>query len=223
MRDKPILYSAPMVRAEREDRKTQTRRMLKQLKRFGAVTEFGRSDTPGYDWHFRDKEMRWNDLRHEQLLKVLPFAVGDRLWVRETLRRKGHEWTYEADGSLVRLQAGDPRIAEMIDWARHKAGDACVAIHMPRWASRLTNIVTDVRVQRLQEISEEDALAEGVTKIGSRWEVDGIVATPLSAADAYRSLWNYINGAGSWDANPWIVALTFTVAKQNIDALKEAA
>ncbi len=84
------------------------------------------------------------------------------------------------------------------------------SIFMPRWASRLTLTVTDVRVQRLQDISEEDAWAEGITAYGTtRYEREG--------RDLYALLWNSINGAGAWNNNPWVVALSFTVRKGNID------
>lgn len=215
MADRPILYSGPMVVAQLEGRKGQTRRLPTRLKRFGKITEFGASTTKGYDFTFRDKAKRWHDLKHDELLKVLPWQVGDRLYVRETLRRKDGVWHYAADGALVTLDETDRRVPDMVSWAHHREGDVCVAIHMPRWASRLTDIVTDVRVQRLQEISEEDAKAEGCPACSRR--VVGLEGGCPSFICGYRQLWGQINGAGSWDANPWIIALTFTVEKRNID------
>jgi len=99
---------------------------------------------------------------------------------------------------------------------------------MPRWASRLTLHVTDVRVQRLQDISEVDAVAEGVAP----FLTSGAYVSPentgngqrvgYSAYDLYRDLWDSINGAGSWEANPWVAAYTFTVEHANIDQAREA-
>ena len=93
---------------------------------------------------------------------------------------------------------------------------------MPRGASRLTLIVTEVRVERLQDCSRDDAIAEGIHRVGGgvlRWEnwsgAEGQSATSPQAA--YALLWNSINGPGAWDANPWVVAITFSVEKRNID------
>jgi hypothetical protein len=89
------------------------------------------------------------------------------------------------------------------------------SIHMPRSASRLTLRLTDVRVQRLQDISEEDALAEGVKR--SQRAISPDSADYCTARDSYASLWESIYGPGSWDANPWVWALTFSVIKRNVD------
>lgn len=96
-------------------------------------------------------------------------------------------------------------------------------IHMPRWASRLTLTVTSVRVQRLQDISEEDAIAEGVDAVSM---ADAPRQTAWSRRQDFAQLWDSINGkhpCAAWSDNPWIVALTFSVTKQNIDALQMEA
>lgn len=159
MGDKHILFSPPMVRALLNGKKTQTRRSLR-LKGHRTFSEFGPSDTAGYDWCFRDAGMRWHDHTHASLCKLLPYAVGDRLWVREN-------WQGLTFGDCL------PTKSQPCD-LRYAATDACAdlaadvrgypwrpSIHMPRWASRITITVTDVRVQRLQDISEADAVAEG--------------------------------------------------------------
>lgn len=87
------------------------------------------------------------------------------------------------------------------------------SIHMPRWASRLTLKITEVRVQRLQEITKEDALAEGIDRPESDDEI--------CAQDAYRELWLSINGPGSWEANPWVWCLTFDTIKANVERITE--
>src|ERR1700744_2734701 len=92
MRELPILMNGPMVRATLADLKTVTRRLPNMLLGFGQVTEFGASDTNGYEWHFRDRGGRWNDVSHERLLAACPYGQpGDRLWVRETPRVVEHE------------------------------------------------------------------------------------------------------------------------------------
>ncbi len=90
---------------------------------------------------------------------------------------------------------------------------------MPRWASRLTLTVTDVRVQRLQEISEEDAL----TQKAFRYEAADACALRVAAIlpRAFRDLWNSIHGPDAWDANPWVAAISFTVHRCNIDTMEE--
>ena len=238
MTDRPILFSGPMVRAIHARLKTNTRRVLR-IKGHKTFSEFGPSDTRGYDWHFRDAEMRWHDLRYEELLKRLPHQVGDRLWVREAWRTHvayedlaprdmgGEEpIRYEADGYL-----------ETWGWPFMDApGRYRQGMHMPRWASRTTLVVTDVRVQRLQEISEEDAIAEGVEKIdydgndprymgeyGWRDYRDHPHAeVPFKKPiDSFRTLWDSLNAARGygWGQNPWVTATTYTVHRCNIDQI----
>jgi hypothetical protein len=226
--DKPILFSSPMIKALISGRKFQTRRIITRLGRpFGAITEFGPSTTRGYDWHFRDRRGRWNDVLHDRLLGALPYAVGDRIWVREaiqfyndTFNTKHH---YAADDAPLRWSN-----REQAAWLCSYKRDKAPGIHMPRWASRLTLTVTDVRVQRLQEISEEDAIAEGVCQFVEEndkvpWsglsdtDRQGIVrVTYGSAVKAYSHLWETINGADSWALNPFVTAYAFTVERRNI-------
>ncbi|MGU3417692.1 hypothetical protein [Methylobacterium sp. D54C] len=219
MMDRPILFSSPMVRALLAGRKTQTRRILTRLSKVGAVTEFGPSDTAGYDWHFRDKAMRWHDLRDAELKARLPWQIGDRLWAKET-------WSYwpvekptcERDNVIYRATDDDWE-CRMFDWRP--------SIFMPRWASRLTLLVTDVRVERLQDISGSDAEAEGIYTRGAvgddphadvwTWQQDGWhYPHPW---DAFKALWTSINGSESWAASPWVVAVSFAVVERNIDDL----
>jgi hypothetical protein len=94
------------------------------------------------------------------------------------------------------------------------------AMHMPHWASRLTLTVTDVRVERLQDISEEDAKAEGVSDEFTDYELYG-QSQPYRFG--YSSLWNLINGEGAWQANQFVAAYSFSVEKQNIDLIERAA
>ena len=207
-----MLFAGSMVRAIFDGKKTQTRRVLSQLQRFGVVSEFGPSDTRGYDWHFRDKRLLWNDLTHSELLKVLPFQVGDLVWVREAWRT----WGQYNDVAPRDLCAGT--------WVSYEAsknpiigadvGKLRPSMFMPRWASRLTLKVTDVRVQRLQEISAEDAIYEGVTP--------GYFGEDMNHHRAgFKHLWNSLNekrGYG-WEANPWVVAVSIDRIEANVDTV----
>ncbi|MGR9076212.1 hypothetical protein [Rhizobium leguminosarum] len=200
----------------------------------------------------------------------LKAAVGDRLWVRENAAVRHTSWhhedgeshtvSYRADeddsGVWLGLPAagGGPRKgkAPSLFPSRSHNVDGSLrwqpSIHMPRWASRLTLTVSDVRVERLQDISEADALAEGVPTdedyAGSFAKEychhcggsgvhgafgEGYGATEVDCAECetpqlrYRNLWNHINGDGAWESNPWIVAYTFTVQRGNIDQIARAA
>ena len=229
MTDRPILFSAPMVRALLDGTKTQTRRVLKPQPNIFEIDERG---TPCQVGIFHDSGAAYNRLilgRYITLQKV-PFCIGDRLWVREA-------WTVGCiftDCVETRYQAHErasyTEFVEQIPIARvgklPKASwpKYAPSIHMPRWASRLTLTVTDVRVERLQDISREDAIAEGLTHKPGVIEPDWWVlpepfhqGTWLSPVAAYRFLWNEINGPGAWEANPWVVAISFTVGRHNID------
>jgi hypothetical protein len=154
----------------------------------------------------------------------LKYTYGDLLWVRETIRREETDQgvgypVYAADNSRVRF-AGK--------WFRQR--HVIPSIHMPRWASRLTLVVTDVRVQRVQDISSSDVLAEGVEPNHRELRSIPRSAGEIRKRDMYHAahtgpfsdLWDSINakrGFG-WDANPWVVALTFDVHKCNIDQMK---
>lgn len=246
MADRPILMSGPMVRAVLEGRKTQTRRVITKLRGFGEVSEFGRSDTPGYDWHFRDRGMRWHDLRHDELLKALPYATGDWLYVREAIYRDKmvHLLTGErtTNADVAYYSANDGECVEAagfnLSWVWKRKSLA--AMHMPRSFSRITLIVKDVRVERVCEISANDAKAEGLNYLskddGRTWKYgiadrDGLPGTDndgwpwaewkIDPRPAYRTLWNSLNekrGFG-WAVNPWVVVVTFEPILANIDEL----
>lgn len=230
MGDRPIIFSASMIAALLAGRKTQTRRGLTRVSGRGAVTEFGPSDTAGYDWHFRDKAMRWHDLRDADLKARLPWQVGDRLWVREAWRAP-YELDYfdEALGRPLRPVEFDPAataIEYLADGERELGGKDRSSLHLPRWASRLTLLVTDVRVERLQDISEGDAQAEGIEPEAEQVEgttyfrnYEAARGSHLPPRASFSSLWNSINGTDAWAANPWICAVSFRCIQQNIDQL----
>ena len=203
MSDKPIIFSAPMVRALLDGIKTQTRRELKG--KSGILAARGVLQR-GAHWLGIEYDRSW-PLR-------LPYAIGDRLWVREAF------WTCEQCGHRNMCEGGANHSGHIGRWCCASCDELLPRaktspIFMPRWASRLTLTVTDVRVQRLQEISEADARAEGVSPITEPNDLKWEHYAPHGAA--FVILWNSINGPGAWDANPWVAAYTFTVQRGNID------
>jgi hypothetical protein len=186
MKERPILLSGAMVRVLLDGRKTQTRRVAKLPR------------------------------THTGNCMPCPYGdVGDRLWVRESLKfvdtpTTRHDHTvYAADGVRV---LRDPRL---VDWAcdgmAFGFANSMPSIHMPRWASRITLEVTGVRVERLKDIREADARAEGVT-IEDR-HMNGYCAGahwPPSIR-AFAELWDGLNAARGygWDANPWVWVVEF--------------
>jgi hypothetical protein len=214
-KDRPIIFSAPMVRALLEGRKTMTRRVLSRLNGKGAIAEFGPSTTDGYQWHFRDSHARWNDIRDARLFELLPISVGDRLWVREAWRASSaHDDLPPRDipvGDAIEYSADPERVVT----GRNRPG-----MFLPRWASRLTLIVKGVKVERLHDISLQDVRAEGC-EVRQMW-LFGADAKGRQeiGANAFRGLWESINGAESWSLNPWVTAISFRVIRANIDGAK---
>lgn len=212
MTDRPIIFSGPMVRALLEGRKTQTRRLLK------------RNPNGTYPIYDKGRNIGWSSDPWPPgagLVCHTTYRPGDRLYVREA-----HALV---PSSAYRMSPGVPYAVNDEDgsqacvyregWERSKPSTGWrPSIHMPRWASRLTLTVTEVRVQRLQEISTDDAIAEGVSL---PWSPGGTLAMMAqgTAKSAYRDLWNSLHGPDAWDANPWVVAVTFTVDRRNIDSL----
>ncbi|MES2814496.1 MAG: hypothetical protein V4720_06340 [Pseudomonadota bacterium] len=220
MADRPIIFSAPMVRALLEGRKSQTRRVL--------------NPQPDLTDADRVRCVEWKGAIYSGNTRIL-YAPGDRLYVREAWR------TARAYDDLVPSEmAGEEPVKYEADGAEQmwgwpdlfQPGRYRHARFMPRWASRITLGVTEVRVQRLQEISEADAVAEGIERARSGRFYDPTVSRGtaahlggmhLSARSAYEVLWNSLHGPDAWDANPWVVAVSFTVERRNIDVPLEVA
>lgn len=218
MNDHPMLFSGPMIRALVEGRKTQTRRVWK-----GPVYHKPEphSITPCGDVFI----CRWQSgIRHDVPMKI---KMGDRIWIKEAWR-SGVRYDNLPPRNLIhheapiRYAADEPLSApEMV------AGKTRASIHMPRWASRITLLVTDVRVERVQDISKEDCIAEGLDRtFGSiqtycdyEYAPDDFYEWFSSPHASFASLWRVINGPDSWHENPWVVAYTFDVVKQNIDQI----
>lgn len=200
MKERPILFSGAMVRALLAGTKTQTRRIAKPVRH----PDLGNVYSPGA-----------LVLEHEPqhvIDRVCPYGQpGDRLWVRETwaygihaLNSRNAEregpWVYGADSA-----AEQGRLCDR--WRP--------SIHMHREASRITLELTDVRVERLQVISEADARAEGTTPIPDPCDHVRLACSDIGCSGpqpyrvGFRSLWEQINGPDSWDANPWVWVIEF--------------
>lgn len=217
MADKPILFSGPMVPALLAGTKTQTRRILKPQPELQGNGLYHVSGAGGGVMNVAESDIG------ATAVDYLRIAVGDRLWVRETwTARMTHGWTI-AD---ARSRMYQEQIIYQADGEKSIDG-WWPSIHMPREFSRLTLTVTDVRVERLQDCSEADAAAEGVKPWHhGEWFDAGfgsVESKRVPARTLYASLWEEINGKGSWEANPWVAAYTFTVERGNIDALASAA
>ena len=193
MKEHPILFSGPMVRAIIEGRKKQTRRVVKIpeiVRDENGESEFTTiaGPDPNGEWH------AWMTEYPEDgsvLLRCPYGQPGDLLWVRET-------WTPSPDGIIYRATESDAGSLGPDDENVWKP-----SIHMPRKYSRLSLRITDVRVQRVQEISYEDIRSEG-------WPI-----VENGNALTFPELWDSINAKRgySWESNPWVWALTFEVAK----------
>jgi hypothetical protein len=223
MADRPILFSAPMIRALRDGRKTQTRRVVAAQVEESLPSEM--QEDLELQGRLMGEEGRWIVLK-----KPLRFEESDRLWVREAFTVNG--WATDVATIFYRAneRASYSEMCAQFPVTGRKIisptpGKWRPGIHLPRWASRLTLIVEGVKVERLQDISEADAKAEGcvIGKISGH-AFNDIAALRLggpewkNARDWYADLWEEINGPESWEANPWVVALSFRTIKANIDS-----
>ncbi|OSN39512.1 hypothetical protein [Pseudomonas syringae] len=215
IKERPILFNAPMVRAILSGQKTVTRRAIK--------------------FPFTDKgfgcELAGNEIGPDEVRNNCPYGVpGQRLWVRETWGVISHD--FDEHGNMVDWKPDRPAfpIREMrfgkgyysghviyradgeAAWAGDDDGGGDdrsawkPSIHMPRIASRLLLEVTDVRLERLQDLSEDQALVEGVMSCKQDIDPDG---NDYSPQELFAVLWTMINGDGSWQSNPWVWVVEF--------------
>lgn len=193
MNFKPILFSTPMVKAILEGRKTQTRRIVKpQPVRDEIIGDRRYLCQPG-----------WPLLCETEFIeRMCPYGQpGDVLWVRENIYDHGH-WggCMQDTGEYESVWCSDGAVSYVATDVRPQKCRVKPSIHMPKAACRIFLEITDVRVERVQDITEADSLAEGVT----------VGAHPNNLpALAFAGLWIDINGEGSWNSNPWVWCLTF--------------
>lgn len=211
MNERPILFSGSMVRAILDGRKTQTRRVATSRKENGIIA--GPAAEPGgaiEAWGGG----AWNKSSHQQVVFSPYGRVGDRLWVKETHAFYSLNFNHAGCGNIGTWHPSDrdvcchyregcpSELAQRFDKWRP-------SIFMPRWASRITLQITMVGVERLQDISCEDALAEGIDHY-----TPGVTAGERGESEAdprteYQALWESINGPGSWKKNPFVWVLDF--------------
>lgn len=236
-RDLPIIFSGPMVRALLDGKKTMTRRLAwrEKLVKLGSVCD---AMTQG---------------QVEMLTKLQPVPTpwqnvkpGDRLYVREKIetQRYGHPFQDKEPGDVSVSYAASGALG--VEYRRVTVADAkwrvidgrkANSIHMPRWASRITLVVTAVKIEPLWKISEADAEAEGCVAgklddcfgprdIGEGWTIES-PGSWASAAGMFQILWNSLHGEDAWDQaaenDTEVVALSFDVHLRNIDQMEKAA
>ena len=219
MRERPLLFSGEMVVEILEGRKTKTRRAIQPqpfIDERGNVargeTYKGRAVMRHYGQH-PDGSPQWENFAR----MACPYGKpGDRLWVREAVRAEElpggtNGVRYVADNAFRKIEntaeAADRWLA-LNHYGKRRSANV-PAIHMPRWACRLVLELTDVRVERLQDISLQDVRAEGVEV--REFALFGANAEERQkiAAGHFAMLWTRINGAESWAANPYVWALSF--------------
>jgi len=230
MADRPIAFSAPMIAALEAGRKFQTRRILKPQPVEQPTGSLLRECRP----HIHLKAENAAALVKEWP-GDLPFKVRDRLWVREAYWQWGRwmllpdevtkggrdKWQFEGDKHRVIFE--EPR-AYMLGRRASNLGvegwHKRLGRFMPRAYSRRTLVVSDVHVHRLQDISEQDARAEGIEPVPGGWRSyeaypDGTphphsIVPNLYAKRSFMELWNSLHGADAWALNPWVIAIGFT-------------
>ena len=228
MKERPILFSAPMIRALLAGKKTQTRRIAKWRMRPGqeglnlgfsgleAGLYSAGNAASGYVLRSRDGNACWND---RTFPLHCPYGVpGDRLWVKET-------WTHDSDSDDEARAHHEDAMASCAVFYRADMTDQEAgiftrwrpSIFMPRWASRITLENTEVRLQRLHDITEEDAEAEGVEFFDGMYEAADLHRSARLAGCSHEDArawfawaWDHINGdRAPWVTDPWVWAVSF--------------
>ncbi|MER3009167.1 hypothetical protein ABTW51_09225 [Serratia nematodiphila] len=219
MKERPVIFNSEMVRAILDGRKTQTRRVIANVGHDNCLPLQKRTKT---------KDGIYTHVMDAHIYGLCPFGmIGNRIWVRETWSDVNLEGApavaYRADDEVYDLMENeslldedgafnyqDTRVSKYqfatwhSDLISGTEGNWRPSIHMPRWASRITLEITAVRVERLNDISEEDAKAEGVAPSQH-------IITPTEALYrvGFLKLWQSIYGEESWRANPWVWVIEF--------------
>jgi hypothetical protein len=240
-KERPILFSGPMVRAILEGRKTQTRRVVKPMAFIDFPTGWRLlKQYPDIPHHPKCSWVQAKMMCDCQAIyepwkagrvAACPYGkVGDRLWVREAWSAQHEEVCYKERCGNWLVPAPEENLPALRKYYDTQRGEFRPSIHMPRWASRITLEVVGVRVERLQEISPADACAEGAAEILSRDNNDPLKQAAYArgtwgphgddfeegemyagAVHAFAALWESIHGPGSWEVNPWVWVVEFRV------------
>ena len=238
MKERPILFSAPMVNAILDGRKTMTRRVMKLQPSMRPDLFNGdvAKEMAGSAWKGQTLAVWPGESEFDYCDCHCPYgAPGDLLWVREAHATvntaEGPALAYRSDSAIRTWRefsetfGADYGVGPSMNYDAYP-GEYCMwwedllrgepdhrwkpSIHMPRWASRITLEVTDVRVERLQEISRKDAISEGCP-----FEHPTGVAANTDPKRWYSKLWDEINGTGSWASSPWVWVVEFKQGKAN--------
>lgn len=233
LKSRPLLFSAPMITALLDGRKSQTRRIVKPQP-YSNGFRFDGDDFLCHNDYLPPSAMlmdighgksRYTTSDIEGWESSCPYGQNDEfLWVRETWRTDGPQ--SECTGP------SDVRFAASVDEAEWAISKWKPSIFMPRWASRITLRITDVRVERLHEITEANAIAEGVEFESADppfYYLPGIHPHSITAVGveesgsvphavrSYAKLWDHINGSGYWARNDWVWVISFATIKANVD------
>lgn len=229
IKERPILFNGAMVRAVLSGSKTQTRRILKNPYIEGEwsikPTNEPRFQGHTHDWWLGEGTQPFGAIKS-------PYGqVGDQLWVRETFQPIFAEGVtdfadvdYKTGEGYAPVYPATDKVVEFVSFDGDITTRCTPSIHMPRWASRIQLEITGVRVERLNDCSEADAVAEGIERVGGYASVSpwrnyrigeaGEMSMHCSAPTrSYMTLWESINGEGSWAANPWVWVIEFKVIK----------
>lgn len=195
----PTLFSGPMVLA-----------LLREIEEPGTGKTTTRRISKKQDWPEEIVK------RFPNQKAGVPYAVGDLLWVREAWRtlqkRDNIAPRHMADDiSKITYEADPERRNPLWAFGRLRPG-----IHMPKWASRITLEVVGVKIERLQDVSPEDAIAEGLLRVGDHWQGTPEATPKRLPTEAFRDIWTSIHGRGAWEDNPWLVCLSFRPHLRNI-------
>lgn len=229
VKERPVLFSGPMVRAILEGRKTVTRRTVKpSMRGFDVSFELHQQEDGSWRPMHTFDESCMDDQGTEHPIACPYGRPGDRLWVRETWGVISHTWNEHGDmvdwvpdrpatairelpfgrgyysGHVIYAADGPNEWAGDDDGGGEPRSAWHPSIHMPRAASRILLEITAVRVERLQEIAPSQCIAEGAWRIEDR-----ALGRGHEAVAAFQGLWTSINGDESWSANPWVWVVEF--------------
>lgn len=210
-KERPILMSGAMVRAILVGRKTQTRRVVnfKKIAKATGCTKGRLAYSPTFNsWAVFD-----GNGEADLALVDCPYGkVGDRLWVKETFKENE-----PPSGYIYRASEAEYGYTYEKPWKP--------SIFMPRQASRIDLEIKAIRVERLKDISEADAIAEGIEQDGNGWKgyVEGNLPRLAFPQNSYKTLWESINGAGSWDLNPWVWVIEFRKVEEGAGLTAKSA
>jgi len=215
MKSRPILFSGAMVRAILAGTKTQTRRIISPQPTSNGKGTRGAEHIGGTMFRI------WSEPLGRSTDVHCPYGKpGDLLWVRENWKMASN-WDDLAPRDMPILAMGHQDVRYLADGDTDLSGKTRVSIHMPRWASRITLEITEIRAERLQDISGDDAIEEGIEIPRCGCEVCAMNAPRMcpadegSAIEAYRALWDTINAERgfSWESNPWVWVIAYKEIK----------